>query len=141
MHVNGNFPSLSYSNSEFWQDLPTEYGLSQIRATISASGWIREDYSRVPAIVGSFLKVYPNPFNSSVALKMELDKSGFVEITVYDVLGRQIRSLGKIWREIGPSTIQWDGKDNDGRNVSSGVYIFRAESTYLSASLPAMLLR
>ena len=141
MHVTGDAPSLSFYDSYLWQDLPTQYGLGQIRAIIPMSGWIRVDYRRIPSMVESSLQVYPNPFNSNVALKIEIQESEFVETVVFDVLGRRIRDLDYRWREVGPTILHWDGKDDKGRNVSSGVYVFRVESGSFFASERVMLLR
>jgi len=87
------------------------------------------------------LIVYPNPFNSTVAIKLEIRKPDFIETAVFDVLGRKIRDFENAWREVGPSIIQWDGKDNEGRNVSSGIYFFSVRSGTVLASARMMLLR
>ena len=141
MHVGGSFSSLAYYNSNSWQELLTEYGSGQLRAIIPRSGWVRIDSRRAPTITESVLKVYPNPFNSTVAIKLEIRKPDFIETGVFDVLGRKIRDFENIWREVGPSIIQWDGKDNQGRNVSSGIYFFRVRSGTVLASARMMLLR
>ena len=141
MHVGGGFSSLAYYNSDSWQELLTEYGSGQLRAIIPRSGWVRIDSRRAPTITESVLIVYPNPFNSTVAIKLEIRKPDFIETAVFDVLGRKIRDFENAWREVGPSIIQWDGKDNEGRNVSSGIYFFSVRSGTVLASARMMLLR
>ena len=141
MHVGGRLSSLAYYNSDSWQELLTEYGSGQLRALIPGSGWVSIDSRRAPTVTESVLIVYPNPFNSTVAIKLEMRKSDFIETAVFDVLGRKICALESGWREVGPSIIQWDGKDNKGRNVSSGVYFFRVRSGSVVASARMMLVR
>jgi hypothetical protein len=69
------------------------------------------------------LQNYPNPFNPSTHIIYQLPKPGTVSITIYNYLGCLVKRLvsGNI-RE-GVYTVIWDGTDDDGKSVSSGVYI------------------
>jgi hypothetical protein len=66
---------------------------------------------------------YPNPFNSQTTLKFLLTASGNVTVTIYDLLGKEVKRLLK--GEIKPGTriIWWDGTNERGRYVASGVYL------------------
>lgn len=68
---------------------------------------------------------YPNPFNSSTNIRYLLPKSCHVFIVVYDVLGRDVAVLVDSKQEAGIHEITWDGKDMDGLELASGVYIFQ----------------
>ncbi len=70
----------------------------------------------------------PNPFNSSVSLRLELPKRTTVRITVRDLLGRCCRRLAEETLEAGFHTLKWDGCDDDGRPVASGLYFVIVES-------------
>ncbi len=68
----------------------------------------------------SLLANYPNPFNSSTMIEFTLDKSQFVMLTVYDLLGREIRTLLEGERSAGNHKISFDAT-----SLSSGVYFYR----------------
>ena len=71
---------------------------------------------------------YPNPFNPETAIRFELPKISFVTIQVYNTLGQKIRTLIAEQKPVGVHIIKWDGKDDYGRNVSSGVYFYSLET-------------
>lgn len=68
---------------------------------------------------------YPNPFNPSTTIKFNLSRSGNVEIAIYNVKGQQIKSLSHGYQKEGTHQMVWDGKDQHGSKVSSGVYFLR----------------
>jgi len=68
---------------------------------------------------------YPNPFNPTTTLQFELGSAGDVSVDVFDVSGRKIRNLHNGFTTLGQHEIIWDARDNHGRPVSSGVYIFK----------------
>jgi hypothetical protein len=68
---------------------------------------------------------YPNPFNPTTVIEYALPKSSQVRIQIYNVLGRRVRNLVDQRQEPGYKTIYWDGKDDSGIEVSSGVYFYR----------------
>lgn len=68
---------------------------------------------------------YPNPFNPSTATRYTLAEQSLVTITVYDILGRKIALLVQDTMPPGTHETVWDGRDDNGVPVSSGIYIFR----------------
>ena len=68
---------------------------------------------------------YPNPFNPTTAIRYEISVAAQVELTVYDILGREVITLVRARQPAGAHSIQWHGRDAAGREVSSGVYIYR----------------
>ena len=73
----------------------------------------------------NLLTNYPNPFNPSTTISFTLPASGKASLTVYDITGRRVRELLSGSVPAGAGTAVWDGKDDSGRPVSSGVYIAR----------------
>jgi len=67
----------------------------------------------------------PNPFNAATAIKYELPEDCRVTIEVYSVLGRKVATLVDGEQEAGYRKVVWDGKDNDGRQVPSGIYFYK----------------
>ncbi|MFH1567464.1 MAG: FlgD immunoglobulin-like domain containing protein, partial [Gemmatimonadota bacterium] len=68
---------------------------------------------------------YPNPFNGATAIEWVLPADGPVDLAIYDVLGRRVRSLARGPREAGAHRLTWDGRDDRGLPVGSGVYFCR----------------
>jgi hypothetical protein len=84
------------------------------------------------AIVGrpTVLANFPNPFNPKTTIAYELPEAGHVALRVYDVAGRLVRVLDDAEREAGPHSVAWDGTDDAGVGVGSGVYFCRLETPY-----------
>jgi len=68
---------------------------------------------------------YPNPFNPTTSIRYELPQSGHVELTVYNILGQEVRRLVDMQQDAGFHTIQWNGLNTVQNRVSSGVYLYR----------------
>jgi hypothetical protein len=67
----------------------------------------------------------PNPFNPTTAIRFALKETGPVNLAVYNSLGQKVRILADGPRSAGMHTVMWDGRDDAGRAVSSGVYFAR----------------
>ena len=68
---------------------------------------------------------YPNPFNSGTVIHFELPEAGETELAVYNLVGQRVASLMDGSREAGQYTLRWDGRDDRGQSVASGVYLYR----------------
>jgi len=75
---------------------------------------------------------YPNPFNPSTTIAYQLPSAETVRITIYDLTGRQVRELLNENKNAGSYTVQWDGRNQIGEQVSSGVYIYQISSGQFS---------
>ena len=71
---------------------------------------------------------YPNPFNPTTTIKYELFQSSQVTISVYDILGRFVKTLVNRTQDPGVKTIQWDATNEQGNRVSAGVYIYKLKA-------------
>ncbi len=69
---------------------------------------------------------YPNPFNPSTSILLEMPARAQVRTAVFDIVGREVAVIME--GEAGPGRlpIRWDGRDSGGRPVASGVYLVRA---------------
>ncbi len=75
---------------------------------------------------GSLLAAaYPNPFNPVTTIRFSLPTRGFGSIVVYDVRGRQIATLLSEVRDAGEFEVQWNGRNDNGERVASGVYLYQ----------------
>lgn len=70
---------------------------------------------------------YPNPFNPSTNIEYEVPEKGLVSVKVYNILGQEVRTLFHAQQNTGKHTVRWDGRNNAGSAVSSGMYIYRID--------------
>ncbi|MCB0732587.1 MAG: T9SS type A sorting domain-containing protein, partial [Ignavibacteriae bacterium] len=68
---------------------------------------------------------YPNPFNSSTNINFILEKKTEVKLDIYNVNGEKIKTIINNYKQPGNYSIIWDGKNNKGEMVSSGIYYYR----------------
>ena len=113
------------------------------------------DSYRFTAITGNLLDVkqnsqpreftmgqnYPNPFNPSTTINVMLAIRSDITLTLYDVLGREVRRF--VYEQVPPGVQQfvWDGKDEQGRSVASGVYLYRLNASGYSQTKKMLLVR
>ena len=71
---------------------------------------------------------HPNPFNPSTAITYDLPKESLVKLVVYNVLGQKVRRLIEAKQQTGAHTVQWNGLDDYGRRMATGMYIYRIEA-------------
>ena len=71
---------------------------------------------------------YPNPFNPITLIGYKLSNAGNVQLTIYNQLGEQIKTLVNEKQSAGFYQVQWDGRDNKGEPVSNGVYLYRLKA-------------
>jgi len=71
---------------------------------------------------------YPNPFNPATTFEFEVPVASKIRLTVYNLLGEAVRTLLDAPAEAGIHRATWDGKDDAGRSVVSGVYFYRMEA-------------
>lgn len=84
---------------------------------------------------------WPNPFNSQTRFRLRLPEAGFVTLRVCDALGRRVRTLVSEHLEAGVWVQTWDGEDETGAPMGSGVYVFRVETRDEALSRKLMLVR
>lgn len=87
---------------------------------------------------------YPNPFNIKTVISFELppengNKEAFVN--VFTILGEKVRNLGEIFLENGRGAVVWDGKNESGNSVSSGIYLYRIDAPGIKKTGKMILLK
>ena len=75
----------------------------------------------------SLLSCYPNPFNPNVTIQYNLESKSEVMISIYNLLGRKIITLENSEKEPGENNVIWNGVDDNGNLVSSGVYFVKMQ--------------
>jgi len=89
----------------------------------------------------SLLQNSPNPFNPSTKIQFELPKAGFARLSVYNVLGQTVRTLYEEKLLAGKHTVIFDGKDDNGSEIASGIYFYRLEAGDFTQSKKMILLK
>jgi agmatine deiminase len=84
---------------------------------------------------------YPNPFNPSTTFSFELKYADEAELVIVDARGHMVRTLLQGHREAGRHEVSWDGTDESGRAVASGVYYYRLRAAGLQYTRAATLLK
>jgi hypothetical protein len=83
----------------------------------------------------------PNPFNPSTTIRYSLPRTSTVRLTVYNLLGQQVRVLKDGPQPAGDYMVLWNGQDRRGRPVSSGVYLYRLTTEHFIATKRMLLLK
>ena len=71
---------------------------------------------------------YPNPFNPTTTISYRLPARSRVELAIYNLLGQQIRTLVNADQPVGEHQVQWDGRNDAGKQVSSGIYFYQLKA-------------
>ncbi|MFH1844793.1 MAG: FlgD immunoglobulin-like domain containing protein, partial [bacterium] len=85
-----------------------------------------------PIVPGKTHFAAPNPFNPQTMIHFSMKEPGSVNVSIYDVRGRRVRDLVRnTWMTAGPQRVAWDGKDELGQYMASGVYLYRIQASEL----------
>ena len=88
----------------------------------------------------NYLKNYPNPFNPETTIQFTLSKQDIVEINIYNVKGQLIKKFEKQTYPGGDNQIIWNGTDNSGKILSSGIYLYQIKTDNGLSEASKMLL-
>ena len=83
-----------------------------------------QDQAAIPT-VWSLSQNYPNPFNSRTVIRFALPTRADVHLALYNLAGQKVATLVSGPRPAGTYTVHWDGRDASGRDLASGVYLYR----------------
>jgi hypothetical protein len=122
--------TLSIRTNSVFQDSITQLNNPANWTFTNPGSCIRLDYltgtngnnTEIPTVFKMYNN-YPNPFNPSTSIKYDIPRNSFVQITVYDILGKFVTSLVNQQMEPGRYEAQWDA-----RNYASGTYIYKIEA-------------
>jgi Flagellar hook capping protein len=98
-----------------------------------------EEESEIPVY---FLSNYPNPFSSSTTISFDLHRRGAegAKINIYNIKGQLVRKLEGSISNLGFGKAVWDGRDENGKPVSSGIYFYKLETDNSKSQIRKMLL-
>ena len=84
---------------------------------------------------------HPNPFNPLTTVTFTLEKAGIASLRIFDASGRLVRTLFTDYRDSGAHAVLWDGRDDGGRQVGDGVYLYRLDAAGDSDARKMVLVR
>ena len=95
----------------------------------------------VPANNFTLKDNYPNPFNPLTTISYELLADGIVNIVIYDLIGKKIKTLVSGFQTAGSKNVNWNATDNQGQPVSAGVYLYTIEAGEFRQTKKMILLK
>jgi len=84
---------------------------------------------------------YPNPFNPTTTIAYQMSKSEPVTITVYNLKGQKVRTLVNEVKTAGNHTVVWNGMDQNGKSVASGIYYYKLSTNNHTEVRKAILMK
>ena len=84
---------------------------------------------------------YPNPFNSQTTFQYDVAEVTSVKIYIYNTLGQLVKTIDRGENSIGTHTVEWDGKNDDGDTLSSGVYFYQLRTKDFNKTMKMLLVR
>lgn len=83
----------------------------------------------------------PNPFNPTTSISYDLPKATNVRLDIFNVLGQKVVTLVDGFQNAGTQNVIWDGRDQSGSSVASGIYFYRISASNFSATKKMMMLK
>ena len=119
----------SYGSNKFGEAIYSRISLLQ------ASTFVGVSETTIPQPTElKLLQNYPNPFNPGTWISFIVPRLSNVRLEIYDLFGRKVRTLMKVQFSAGSHEIEWNGLDDNGKSVGSGIYVFVLSDGALSIS-------
>ncbi len=153
------FPKVtSFDWTQFYVDVPVAansksidvrlHPLGRFKGTVYMDALEIKIANDVTAVKDQFLPVdyslfqnYPNPFNPSTLISYALPQASYVSVKIFDLLGREVKSLVQTEQKAGINSVQWNGENNYGSKVSSGTYIYMIKAGEFSQAKKMILMK
>ena len=128
---NGNFTfPITFSEGDLTEPLVYEFTFT-----------IGESAAGEDLIVNDIISNYPNPFNPTTTISFDLAKDSNVILDIFNIKGQKIYTLVNEHLNAGYHNITWNGLDNSGKKVSSGIFFYRFKTNEYSKTKKMMMLK
>jgi hypothetical protein len=141
----------SYEQNPLW--IYDEFGVYTVSLTVSdgtsEDTEIKEDYITV-ILTGvqnelipfetELLKNFPNPFNPETIIYYQLPENSEVNLSIYNIKGQKVKTLANKVIPVGEHSVIWNGRDSNGKRVSSGIYFYKLKVNGKSEAVRRCLL-
>jgi hypothetical protein len=118
----------------------TKYTVAVLRASMGLVTGVAMDPVPVPKAF-ALDQNYPNPFNPTTEIHFSLPSASNVKLAVYDVMGRLVRTLVDQHMDAGAHRAMWNGRDNNGQTLSSGVYFYHIQADGFASTKKMVLMK
>ncbi len=141
----GNYLISGFVSSQMW-DNSSGYWNEDDRSKVfiakleAATVSVDDDTEKLPVMV-SLAQNYPNPFNATTTIQFSLKQKDDIVLSIYDIMGRRVNTLYNGTLSAGTHHLTWNGTDNSGEVVSSGMYFYRIETSDITISNQMLLLK
>jgi hypothetical protein len=108
---------------------------------VTITGSVSNEDGVAPVYANELKGNYPNPFNPETNIRFSLKEAAKVSIEIYNVKGQLVRKLVNDVRDAGDHAVVWNGVDNNGRAVSSGVYYYKMSTGKYSSTKKMILMK
>ena len=102
---------------------------------------VPSDDPAVPNVTYMLHQNYPNPFNPETTISFDMPKAGLANLSIYNVKGQLIKNLINENLDFGRHSVVWNGTDNNGKPVTSGLYLYRLTTNGVTETKKMMLMK
>jgi hypothetical protein len=143
-------PSLVADQSKIKKVVPADRGdispdskvPSKLKQNLArSSSPLKRDFQEPQPEHFSLSQNYPNPFNPETEISYALPTDCHVKLSIYNIAGRKVKTLIDQRQTAGYKTVYWNGKDDKGKEIATGVYFYRIQAGDFSQSRKMVLLR
>ncbi len=129
MFANHGFVIQANSNQKFSKFYSKDHSNASYRPSLEIEYTVTENGEQCNDYAVAELSNYPNPFNPETNISFSLPRNSNVELEVYNIIGKKVKTLASEHMTQGEHIIKWNGKDSNGNPVSSGIYLCRLKAS------------
>jgi parallel beta-helix repeat protein len=130
----------SGGEGNYWSDYESNPGYPDFYQIPGEGGGV-DYHPNAPPKVFFIAQNYPNPFNPSTTIEYTLPVDARVRITIYNILGKKVRTLLDEHQPAGHRRMVWEGKDDEGREAASGIYFYQMKAGEFTQSKKMVILK
>lgn len=108
------------NNGFDYEDSSADFVIQEVSTNLITEGAVTPHFQLKPN--------YPNPFNSSTVIRYSLTQKSLVDLQIFSLKGKSVNSLIRETQQVGNYQVRWNGLDNNGNPVASGVYLLRLQA-------------
>lgn len=121
--------------------ISVNYGEHESESSNIVEVYMTNSADLIDPIKTEITSIYPNPFNPITTITYSIKNAGNVTLDIYNIKGQKVKQLVNEQMSVDHYTVIWNGKDNTGKNVSSGIYFCKLKTDDITHTKRVMLLK